>query len=126
MLGLLATGEAFRFKVATTRAEVPNLTSALKRAVHRLSVLVGVSPGELAGQWLEALPVPAGPSDVPAGVPSDLLRAPAGHPPRRARAGRGHGPDRRRHGGSLPAFLLDRAVDVQSVAASLAQANRFR
>lgn len=39
-------------QVATTRGEVPNLTSALKRAVHRLSVLVGIPPGELAGPWL--------------------------------------------------------------------------
>jgi outer membrane protein TolC len=61
-------------QVATTRAEVPNLTSAMKRAVHRLSVLVGVSPGELAGSWLEARSIPAGSPEVPVGVPSDLLR----------------------------------------------------
>jgi outer membrane protein, multidrug efflux system len=35
-------------QVATTRAQIPRLTSAMKRAVHRLSVLVGVSPGKLA------------------------------------------------------------------------------
>jgi outer membrane protein TolC len=75
-------------QVATTRAEVPNLTSALKRAVHRLSVLVGVSPGELAGQWLEALPVPAGPASAPsARISSDCTRRSvvAGTPGRPAR-----------------------------------------
>lgn len=61
-------------QVATTRAEVPSLTSASKRAVHRLSVLVAVSPGELSGRWLKTRPIPVVPPEVPVGVPSDLLR----------------------------------------------------
>jgi hypothetical protein len=30
--------------------------------------------GEVAGPWLETRPVPARPLEIPAGVPSDLLR----------------------------------------------------
>jgi multidrug efflux system outer membrane protein len=105
-------------QVATTRSEIPNLTSGLKRAVHRLSVLVGVSPGELAGRWLEALPVPAGPPEVPAGLPSDLLR----RRPDIRRAERELHAATARIGVAtadlFPRFSLTGAVGVQSVAAS--------
>jgi outer membrane protein TolC len=93
-------------QVATTRAEVPNLTSAMKRAVHRLSVLVGVSPGELAGSWLEARSIPAGSPEVPPGLPSDLLRR---RPDiRAAERELAAATDRRRYRRSLPSFLPDR------------------
>ncbi|MGH8589545.1 MAG: efflux transporter outer membrane subunit [Gammaproteobacteria bacterium] len=105
-------------QVATTRAEVPSLTSALKRAVHRLSVLVGVSPGELAGPWLQARPVPAGPPEVPAGMPSDLLR----RRPDIRRAERELHAATARIGVAtadlFPRFSLTGAVGLQSVAAS--------
>ena len=98
-------------QVATTRAEVPNPTSAMKRAVHRLSMLVGVSPGELAGPWLEARPVPAG-------VPSDLRR----RRPDIRRAERELAAATARIGVAtadlFPRFSLTGAVGLQSVAAS--------
>ncbi|MGH8511895.1 MAG: efflux transporter outer membrane subunit, partial [Gammaproteobacteria bacterium] len=61
-------------QAATTAAQIPPLESAIKHNVHRLSVLVGESPGSLAGQWLEAAPIPATPPEVPVGLPSELLR----------------------------------------------------
>ena len=105
-------------QVATTRAQIPSLTSAIQRAVHRLSVLVGVSPGELAGPWLEARPVPAGPPEVSAGVPSDLLR----RRPDIRRAERELAAATARIGVAtadlFPRFSLTGAVGLQSVAAS--------
>ena len=105
-------------QVATTRAQIPSLTSAIRRAVHRLSVLVGVAPGELAGPWLEARPVPAGPPEVSAGVPSDLLR----RRPDIRRAERELAAATARIGVAtadlFPRFSLTGAVGLQSVAAS--------
>ena len=105
-------------QVATTRAQIPSLTSAIRRAVHRLSVLVGVAPGELAGPWLEARPVPAGPPEVSAGVPSDLLR----RRPDIRRAERELAAATARIGVAtadlFPRFSLTEAVGLQSVAAS--------
>ncbi len=63
-----------RAQVATTRAAIPALTSAIGQSAHRLAVLAGDSPGGLESLRLAAGPVPALPSAVPAGLPSELLR----------------------------------------------------
>jgi outer membrane protein, multidrug efflux system len=61
-------------QVATTASQIPALETGIKRAIHRLSVLMGESPGALASQLLDAEPIPSVPPEVPVGLPSDLLR----------------------------------------------------
>lgn len=60
--------------LATTQSQVPTLEESLKRAVHRLGVLIGQEPGALLGELGATAPIPVPPSEVPVGLPSDLLR----------------------------------------------------
>jgi NodT family efflux transporter outer membrane factor (OMF) lipoprotein len=60
--------------LATTRAEVPVLETTLRRAAHRLAVLVGNEPGALWGELKQNRPIPSPPPEVPVGLPADLLR----------------------------------------------------
>jgi len=105
-------------QAATTAAQVPPLESAIKHAVHRLSVLVGESPGTLAGRWLDAAPIPATPPEVPVGLPSELLR----RRPDIRRAERDLAAATARIGVAtadlFPRFSLTGALGLQSVAAS--------
>lgn len=55
-----------------TRASVPQLQTALAQARHRLAVLSGRAPGELAE--LGAAPVPLPPDDLVLAFPTDTLR----------------------------------------------------
>ncbi len=55
-----------------TRASVPQLQTALAQARHRLAVLSGRAPGELAE--LGAAPVPLPPDDLVLAFPADTLR----------------------------------------------------
>lgn len=59
--------------LATTRAEVPALETALKASIHRLGVLLGQPPGTLLAELSQTGPVPAAPPVVPVGLPSELL-----------------------------------------------------
>jgi len=59
--------------LASTRAQVPSLTSNLDASVHRLGVLLAQPPGALKNELSAMAPIPAAPPDVPAGLPSDLL-----------------------------------------------------
>ena len=58
-----------------TAAAVPQLRATYLAAAHRLSVLTGRAPGELASR-LEGAPddVPLGPDAIATGVPAELLR----------------------------------------------------
>ena len=49
------------------------IVGALKVAVHRLSVLLGLEPAALAGELAASASLPLVPPDVPVGLPSDLL-----------------------------------------------------
>jgi len=60
--------------LATTRAQLPTLETALKQTVHQLSVLIGREPGALLDELAATAPVPAPPPEVPVGLPSELLR----------------------------------------------------
>jgi NodT family efflux transporter outer membrane factor (OMF) lipoprotein len=60
--------------VAGTQAQVPALESLIHQAIHRLSVLEGRPPGTLLDQLLNASTIPKSSPEIPAGVPSDLLR----------------------------------------------------
>ena len=61
-------------QVSTTRSQIPPLEELEQRAIHRLGVLLGKTPGELEPELSTAAPIPGGPPRVPVGLPSDLLR----------------------------------------------------
>lgn len=60
--------------LATTRAVIPILEGSIQASIHRLGVLLGQPPGTLLAELSESAPIPAAPPNVPAGLPSDLLR----------------------------------------------------
>jgi NodT family efflux transporter outer membrane factor (OMF) lipoprotein len=59
--------------LATTRAVVPALETALAASIHRLGVLLGQTPEALETELATVAPIPAAPPVVPVGLPSDLL-----------------------------------------------------
>jgi multidrug efflux system outer membrane protein len=63
-----------RTLLATTQAQVPSLEAARDAAIHRLGVLLGQAPGALVGELRQVAAIPPGPSAVPVGLPSELLR----------------------------------------------------
>ena len=60
--------------LGTTESEVPSLETGFQASTHRLGVLLGQPPGALAGELANEKPIPAGPPEVPVGLPSELLR----------------------------------------------------
>jgi len=61
-------------EVETTASNVPTLEISYAQSLHRLGVLLGQDPGTLVAELSESRPIPAAPSELPAGMPSDLLR----------------------------------------------------
>ena len=61
-------------QVSTTASTIPTLEISAGEAVHRLGVLLGEPPSSLATELSASGPIPAAPSALPAGLPSDLLR----------------------------------------------------
>lgn len=59
--------------LATTRAAVPTLKTALQASIHRLGVLLGQPPEALQTELATVAPIPAAPPIVPVGLPSELL-----------------------------------------------------
>ncbi len=59
--------------LATTRASVPTLETAIQASIHRLGVLLGQPPEALQTELSSAAPIPAAPPAVPVGLPSELL-----------------------------------------------------
>jgi multidrug efflux system outer membrane protein len=59
--------------LATTRAAVPTLETALQASIHRLGVLLGQPPEALQTELATVAPIPAAPPTVPVGLPSELL-----------------------------------------------------
>ncbi len=59
--------------MATTRAVVPALETALAASIHRLGVLLGQTPDALQTELATVAPIPAAPPVVPVGLPSELL-----------------------------------------------------
>ena len=60
--------------LANTRSVIPLLESSIQASIHRLGVLLGQPPGALLAELSRQAPIPAAPPQVPAGLPSDLLR----------------------------------------------------
>lgn len=65
---------AAEVQTATTAAQIPLLESAARQTIHNLGILVGEAPATLNAKLSPAGAIPGAPPDVPAGVPSDLLR----------------------------------------------------
>ena len=59
--------------LATTRANVPTLETALQASIHRLGVLLSQPPEALQTELSTVAPIPAAPPTVPVGLPSELL-----------------------------------------------------
>ncbi len=63
--------------VANTEALIPPLQANAAASIHRLSVLLGASPGALSAELVDPKPVPVAQgavADLASGVPADLLR----------------------------------------------------
>lgn len=63
-----------RAQLNQTLAAIPLIESAIRRNIHRLSVLSGEQPQVLLSDLLRARPLPSLPSIVRIGDPADLLR----------------------------------------------------
>ena len=60
--------------LAASKSQLPTLETGLKQASFRLSVLLGEQPGSLEHELATPTPIPPMPPEVPAGLPSELLR----------------------------------------------------
>jgi outer membrane protein, multidrug efflux system len=67
----VATADA---QVATTQSTIPVLQTAAQQTIYTLSVLLGRHPADLLKALSATEPLPVTPPEVPAGLPSDLLR----------------------------------------------------
>lgn len=61
-------------QVASTESEMPTLETEIQQAIHRLGVLLDRNPTDLEAELTPIGPLPGGPPEVPAGLPSELLR----------------------------------------------------
>jgi NodT family efflux transporter outer membrane factor (OMF) lipoprotein len=61
-------------QLENTVAQIPNYDTAVKKAIHRIGVLLGQEPGAVAKTLEKEAPVPVASAQVLAGLPSDLLR----------------------------------------------------
>jgi multidrug efflux system outer membrane protein len=74
--GLIAEQELARNRGALANAQsvIPTLEKNWSAAAHRLGVLLGEAPSELIRELAPPADLPAVPGNLPAGLPSDLLR----------------------------------------------------
>ena len=59
--------------VATTRADLPPLEASIQRSIHRLGILVGVTPRALEAELAPVKPLPCAQGVLTTGLPSELL-----------------------------------------------------
>ncbi len=60
--------------VASTASQIPALEVQVRQTIYNLSILLGLEPSALLKELLPPSKMPVAPPEVPAGVPSDLLR----------------------------------------------------
>lgn len=60
--------------VATTEAQIPVYETGARQSIYALSVLLARHPGDLLERLSPAGALPSVPAEIPAGLPSDLLR----------------------------------------------------
>lgn len=73
MVGELDVARA-RALVDTTAAQIPLIQQNVKESIHRLGVLLGREPSSLLQELGAEGSIPVGASELPVGLPSDLLR----------------------------------------------------
>lgn len=61
-------------QLCLAEAQAPLLQLSINKGIHRLSILLGYSPGSLSAELCECTTLPYVPCDKPIGVPSELLR----------------------------------------------------
>lgn len=76
MAGLVTTldVEQARTNLAQTRATIPSLENSRAGAEHRLALLTGQPPAALRDRLAAVAPLPAVPTDIAVGIPTDTLR----------------------------------------------------
>jgi multidrug efflux system outer membrane protein len=60
--------------VADTQSSIPTLRSNISQEIHAIAVLLGENPAALDTELSTAASIPAGPNEIPVGLPSELLR----------------------------------------------------
>ncbi len=60
-------------ELATRQSVLPSFQAGVKSASHRLGILLGQEPGSLLAELDAAGTIPKPPSEIPVGLPSDLL-----------------------------------------------------
>ena len=63
-----------RAQVDVTAATIPTLEASERSSMHQLAVLLGQPPQTLLEELSKPNPIPKAPPEVPAGIPSELLR----------------------------------------------------
>jgi NodT family efflux transporter outer membrane factor (OMF) lipoprotein len=63
-----------KYLVASTKAQIPNLQSALAQAEHQLAVLLGTFPGSLEEQLAPPAPIGNLPDSVAVTIPAETVR----------------------------------------------------
>lgn len=66
--------EQARAQRAQTAAQIPTIEQSYVTALNLLGVLTGQAPGALKAELEAVRPIPVGPSDIPVGIPGDVLR----------------------------------------------------
>lgn len=60
--------------VAETQSSIPTLQKNISQEIHAIAVLAGQDPDDLTGDLSPAASLPEATSEIPAGMPSELLR----------------------------------------------------
>jgi multidrug efflux system outer membrane protein len=63
-----------RYNLETTRSALPTLRQGLEEALNAIAVLLGEEPGKVHQDLGEPRPIPAPPSKVAVGIPTDVVR----------------------------------------------------
>jgi NodT family efflux transporter outer membrane factor (OMF) lipoprotein len=61
-------------QVATTTAQIPAFETSARQTIYNISVLLGHEPASLLEELSPASSIPLTPPEVPAGLPSEILR----------------------------------------------------
>ena len=61
-------------QVSTTAAQIPTVEIQVRQTIHQLGILLGQEPMALAEELGKTAPIPPTPSEIPVGIPSQLLR----------------------------------------------------
>jgi NodT family efflux transporter outer membrane factor (OMF) lipoprotein len=61
-------------QVSATQAQIPTLEASIKVSIYRISVLLGLMPGQLVDELSSTKVIPIPPMMIPAGQPGELLQ----------------------------------------------------